>query len=90
MFKEIASIAERGRIDMLFFGDGTGIRPPCGWPERTGQHLRSAQRHARTFYSADEIDLDPVRGERASVVQHPGASPKVSKRDNDSSHVRDA
>jgi FMN-dependent oxidoreductase (nitrilotriacetate monooxygenase family) len=29
MFKEIASIAERGRIDMLFFGDGTGI--PSTW-----------------------------------------------------------
>jgi FMN-dependent oxidoreductase (nitrilotriacetate monooxygenase family) len=25
IYKEIASIAERGRIDMLFFGDGTGI-----------------------------------------------------------------
>jgi FMN-dependent oxidoreductase (nitrilotriacetate monooxygenase family) len=29
MYKEIASIAERGRIDMLFFGDGTGI--PSTW-----------------------------------------------------------
>src|SRR5258708_1215365 len=29
MFKEIASIAERGCIDMLFFGDGTGI--PSTW-----------------------------------------------------------
>jgi hypothetical protein len=25
MFEEIALIAERGCIDMLFFGDGTGI-----------------------------------------------------------------
>jgi FMN-dependent oxidoreductase (nitrilotriacetate monooxygenase family) len=29
IFKEIASIAERGLIDMLFFGDGTGI--PATW-----------------------------------------------------------
>jgi len=29
IYKEIASIAERGRIDMLFFGDGTGI--PSTW-----------------------------------------------------------
>lgn len=29
VFQEIASIAERGRIDMLFFGDGTGI--PSTW-----------------------------------------------------------
>jgi len=29
MLKEVASIAERGRIDMLFFGDGTGI--PSTW-----------------------------------------------------------
>ena len=29
IFKEVASIAERGRIDMLFFGDGTGI--PSTW-----------------------------------------------------------
>jgi FMN-dependent oxidoreductase (nitrilotriacetate monooxygenase family) len=29
IYKEIASIAERGRIDMLFFGDGTGI--PATW-----------------------------------------------------------
>jgi FMN-dependent oxidoreductase (nitrilotriacetate monooxygenase family) len=29
MLKEIASIAERGRVDMLFFGDGTGI--PSTW-----------------------------------------------------------
>lgn len=29
IYKEIASIAERGGIDMLFFGDGTGI--PATW-----------------------------------------------------------
>ena len=29
VFKEVASIAERGHIDMLFFGDGTGI--PSTW-----------------------------------------------------------
>src|ERR1700748_2000257 len=29
IFKEIASIAERGCIDMLFFGDSTGI--PSTW-----------------------------------------------------------
>jgi FMN-dependent oxidoreductase (nitrilotriacetate monooxygenase family) len=29
IYKEIASIAERGRIDMLFFGDGTGV--PATW-----------------------------------------------------------
>lgn len=29
IFQEIASIAERGRIDMMFFGDGTGI--PSTW-----------------------------------------------------------
>ncbi len=29
MFQEIALLAERGRIDMIFFGDGTGI--PSSW-----------------------------------------------------------
>jgi FMN-dependent oxidoreductase (nitrilotriacetate monooxygenase family) len=29
MYQEIAALAERGRIDMIFFGDGTGI--PSSW-----------------------------------------------------------
>jgi FMN-dependent oxidoreductase (nitrilotriacetate monooxygenase family) len=29
MFQEIAQLAERGRVDMIFFGDGTGI--PATW-----------------------------------------------------------
>jgi FMN-dependent oxidoreductase (nitrilotriacetate monooxygenase family) len=29
MFQEIALLAERGRVDMIFFGDGTGI--PSSW-----------------------------------------------------------
>ncbi|MBV9593999.1 MAG: NtaA/DmoA family FMN-dependent monooxygenase [Actinobacteria bacterium] len=38
MYREIASIAERGRMDMIFFGDGTGI--PSAWENSRDAAIR--------------------------------------------------
>src|SRR5205085_10714660 len=41
----------------------------------------------RCSFEADEIDIHAVRRERASVIQHPGATPEIAKRNDDGSHV---
>ncbi len=38
IYEEIARIAERGRLDMLFFGDGTGI--PATWEDSMDEAVR--------------------------------------------------
>ena len=41
MFEEVARIAERGGIDMIFFGDSTGIPRPGKTRSRTGSATAS-------------------------------------------------
>ena len=48
VYEEIARIAERGCIDMLFFGDGTGIPDTWQGSQRRGGalgHRLAASRH---------------------------------------------
>jgi FMN-dependent oxidoreductase (nitrilotriacetate monooxygenase family) len=63
MFKEIASIAERGRIDMLFFGDGTGI--PSTWRGTIEDAVRWGIGWPRQ-------DMSPYIGALAQVTEHVG------------------
>ena len=41
MFEEMARIAERGLLDILFSGDGTGV--PDTWRFRTGYRFRALE-----------------------------------------------
>jgi len=63
IYKEIASIAERGRIDMLFFGDGTGI--PSTW--RGSPDVRGEMGHGWP-----RQDMSPYITALSQVTKHLG------------------
>ncbi len=63
VFKEIASIAERGRIDMLFFGDGSGI--PHTW-------RGSIEEAVRWGIGWPRQDMSPYISALAQVTDHVG------------------
>jgi FMN-dependent oxidoreductase (nitrilotriacetate monooxygenase family) len=63
MFEEIARIAERGKLDMLFSGDGTGV--PSTW-----QGSRDAA--VRWGISWPRQDLAPLAVAMSRVTQHLG------------------
>jgi FMN-dependent oxidoreductase (nitrilotriacetate monooxygenase family) len=63
MYEEIARIAERGRLDMLFSGDGTGV--PSTW-----QGSRDAA--VRWGISWPRQDLAPLAVAMARVTKHLG------------------
>jgi hypothetical protein len=63
IFKEIASIAERGRIDMLFFGDGTGI--PSTW-------RGSPEEAVRWGIGWPRQDMSPTIAVLSQVTKHLG------------------
>jgi long-chain alkane monooxygenase len=66
VFKEVASIAERGRIDMLFFGDGTGI--PSTW-------RGSIEEAVRWGIGWPRQDMSPYISVLAQDYEHRHSSP---------------
>ncbi len=63
MFEDIARIAERGCIDMLFFGDGTGI--PATWQGTEEVAVRWGIQWPRQ-------DMSPYIAAMSRVTQHVG------------------
>jgi FMN-dependent oxidoreductase (nitrilotriacetate monooxygenase family) len=63
MYEDLARIAERGCIDMLFFGDGTGI--PSTWQD-------SIEVAARWGIGWPRQDMSPYIARMAAVTQHVG------------------
>jgi FMN-dependent oxidoreductase (nitrilotriacetate monooxygenase family) len=63
MFEEIARIAERGLLDMLFSGDGTGV--PSTW-------ARSRDAAVRWGVSWPRQDLSPMSVAMSRVTKHLG------------------
>jgi len=63
MFQEVAQLAERGRIDMLFFGDGTGI--PSTW-------RNSADVAVRWGIGWPRQDMSPFIAALAQGTRHVG------------------
>lgn len=63
MFEEIAQLAERGCIDMLFFGDGTGI--PSTWKN-------SEEDAVRWGIGWPRQDMSPYIALMSRVTQHVG------------------
>jgi FMN-dependent oxidoreductase (nitrilotriacetate monooxygenase family) len=63
IFKEIASIAERGLIDMIFFGDGPGI--PSTW-------RGSFEESVRWGIGFPRQDMSPIIAILSQATQHVG------------------
>jgi FMN-dependent oxidoreductase (nitrilotriacetate monooxygenase family) len=63
MYQEIAELAERGRIDMIFFGDGTGI--PSSW-------RNSADVAVRWGIGWPRQDMSPFIAALAQGTRHVG------------------
>ncbi len=63
MYQEIAALAERGRIDMIFFGDGTGI--PSSW-------RNSADVAVRWGIGWPRQDMSPFIAALAQGTKHVG------------------
>jgi FMN-dependent oxidoreductase (nitrilotriacetate monooxygenase family) len=63
MYEDLARIAERGCIDMLFFGDGSGI--PSTWQD-------SIEVAARWGIGWPRQDMSPYIARMAAVTQHLG------------------
>ena len=63
MFEDLARLAERGCLDMVFFGDGSGI--PSTWGG-------SLEEGARWGLMWPRQDMTPYIGALARVTQHVG------------------
>jgi FMN-dependent oxidoreductase (nitrilotriacetate monooxygenase family) len=63
MFQEVAQLAERGRVDMIFFGDGTGI--PASWQN-------SADVAVRWGIGWPRQDMSPFIAALAQTTRHVG------------------